>query len=164
MLKWLLSIISYVMENFHMMETHHVIEFFHMMTLHHIIYEYVMGLLLKCPDGQWGSRQEGGKISPGLVLKLHHLYSILWVFIIWSHPIIWRDFIIGWISIISYNFLNLWHNTGCFFLFNCLERSLRGPNPGEKRSESKNKKIIFLNGTKCKIRFTHLWSYFRKKK
>ena len=35
---------------------------------------------------------------------------------------------------------------------------------GKRRSESKNKKIKFWNGTKCKICFTHLWSYFRKKK
>ena len=35
---------------------------------------------------------------------------------------------------------------------------------GKRRSESKNKKIRFWNGTKCKICFTHLWSYFRKKK
>ena len=34
---------------------------------------------------------------------------------------------------------------------------------GKRRSESKNKKIRFWNGTKCKICFTHLWSYFRKK-
>ena len=35
---------------------------------------------------------------------------------------------------------------------------------GKRRSISKNKKIKFWNGTKRKICFTHLWSYFRKKK
>ena len=35
---------------------------------------------------------------------------------------------------------------------------------GKRRSESKNKKIEFWNGTKCKICFTYLWSYFREKK
>ena len=34
---------------------------------------------------------------------------------------------------------------------------------GKRRSISKNKKIKFWNGTKCKICFTHLWSYFQKK-
>ena len=34
---------------------------------------------------------------------------------------------------------------------------------GKRRSISKNKKIKFWNGTKRKICFTHLWSYFRKK-
>ena len=35
---------------------------------------------------------------------------------------------------------------------------------GKRRSISKNKKIKFWNGTKCKICFTNLQSYFRKKK
>ena len=36
--------------------------------------------------------------------------------------------------------------------------------PSHSNPISKNKKVKFWNGTKCKTCFTHLWSYFRKKK
>ena len=82
-----------------------------------------MCLLLKWPAGQWGSRQEGVKMCAGLALKMQHVCSILLVFIIWWHSIIWWDSIIILISIIWWD-SNIWWISILLYCKLCLKQNI----------------------------------------